>query len=163
MVNLSTTSFLQLFYSYKLSTKGDFLKHFYFNSALEAIGAAKIEDAWSVRATVNTIAVIDWKKKIFLFDFHEKLKRIIDQVDVLSMCFVSRPLNLKDISITLFLHCENGDFLGYKLEDEKEPHLIVKEYFKELKCRSEFMIFSSANQKFVISLGWNKSLGIVHF
>jgi hypothetical protein len=60
----------------------------------------------------------------------------------------------------LYAHCENGDFICYKFGEN--PTLIYKHNFNSLKYSSEFMIFTS-NQKFVLSLGWAKSLALVDF
>lgn len=134
---------------------GDFYKNFYFNKQ-EVI----VKNPWSVRVGPNRIILIDWKEKVFIFDFDFNLINTIQIDSVLSMCTIN---DYDDQELVVFFHCENGSFSGYRINcNEAKFDLIFEKYFKELKYRSEFMLFTST-QHFVLSLGWNKSLAIVDF
>lgn len=149
---------------------GDFVKNFYFNeSKTKEFESIRIKNALSVRVNCETIAIIDWKEKCYLFDFNFGLKWIINQTGVMSMCFIGDHLNIVEYPLRIFFHCENGDFVGYKVSTGigldlgvSQPVLIYEKNFQMLKCRSEFMIFGS-NQKLIISLGWSKSIAIIDF
>ncbi len=130
---------------------GEFLESFYFNK-YEPV----VINPWSVRVNRDTMAIIDWKEKIFIFDLNKNLKHVIFQPYISSICFISDNLN----SLQLFGHSENGDFKGYELNGDLKPHVIYEENSSKLKYRSEFMLFS-LNQKFLLSFGWAKALAVI--
>ena len=130
---------------------GDFCDSFYFNEPV-----ARVENPWSVRVSENTMVLIDWQQKILVFDLNMRLKCTIEQLNVLSMCFIRDNVSG---GLHLFAHSENGDLKGYKLHDN-EPEVIFNRNQSKLKIRSEFMLFSS-NRKFVLSCGWSKAIAIV--
>ena len=136
------------------SENGDFIKSFLFNQKSQT----QIENAWSVRVTENVMVIVDWKAKILIFDLSGQLKEKLDCPGVLSICFLG--------IIDLYIHCENGDFICYRLLDKDfqivKPFLIYRKNFKKWKYRSEFMICAS-NQKFILSLGWKKALALIEF
>ncbi|CAF1021009.1 unnamed protein product [Brachionus calyciflorus] len=134
---------------------GDFYKNFYFNKKEK-----KVENPWSVRVSNNLLFIINWKESVFVYDFEFNLKYVLDIESVLSMCVVN---DYDKQRVYAFFHCENGHFIGYKISnDEQKPEIIFQSFFKNLKYRSEFMIFTS-DQKFVISLGWSKLLATIDF
>ena len=137
----------------KFTRDGDFVNSFYFN---QENGLENIKNPWSIRVSEDIIGVVDWKQKIFLYDFSYKLKCVIDVPEVLSFCFMENSIK----KVNLYAHCENGEFLCYKFD--QDPILIYKQNFNNLKSSSEFMTYTS-NQKFVLSLGWAKSLALVDF
>ena len=136
---------------------GDFLRSFMF-------AESQIENAWSVRVAANRIAIVDWKQKIFLFDFDFSLKYTLMLNEVISVCFVGAN--------DLYCHCENGDFACFNLNNDCEsrkkeavaaaPVVSYRKHFKSLKYRSEFMIYG-ANQQFILSLGWSKAIAFIDF
>lgn len=147
------------------SRQGDYIGDFCFNEILKSSQYPEvIKHPWSVRVSKETIAIMDWSKEIYIFDFSFKLKWTIEIPTVLSMCIIGDYLYNSEYSMKIFFHCENGDFIGYKLgvSREKEPVLIFKKNYTSLRYRSEFMVFNS-NRKFVISLGWAKSIALVSF
>jgi len=134
------------------SESGDFVRSFLFNEDSQI----KVENAWSVRVAENVMVIVDWKQRLFIFDFSGQLKETIECLDVVSVCFTGS-------SEYLYVHCENGDFLCFKLlnnEFQIKPSLIYRKNFTNLKYRSEFMIHGS-NQKFILSLGWRKALALI--
>lgn len=134
---------------------GDFFKNFYLNK-FDSI----LKNAWSVRTGHNRILVIDWKSKVLIFDFEFNLINSIQIDSVLSMCLIN---DYDEKEMNVFFHCENGRICGYRINCKNtEYNLIFDNYFKQLKYRSEFMIFTSS-QHFVLSLGWNKSLAVIDF
>ena len=118
----------------------------------------QIENAWSVRVTENLMVIVDWKTKILMYDLAGQLKETIECLGVLSICFVG--------SSNLYVHCENGDFICYRLLNNEfqviKPFVVYRRNLKNLKHRSEFMIHAS-NQKFILSLGWKKALALIEF
>ncbi len=134
-----------------------FVESFYFNQSKELI-----KNAWSANVCTNTIAIIDWKEKVFLFDEAYSLKSVIELNDVVSMCMLNnRRLNSDFVS--LWFHCENGNLFGYQVNSlsiNSEPIKIYENNFKLLKYRSEFML-SCSSQRFIISFGWAKSLALI--
>lgn len=133
---------------------GDFIKSFMFNEKPQL----QIENAWSVRVTENLMVIVDWKTKILMYDLAGQLKEIIECLGVLSICFVG--------SRNLYVHSENGDFICYSLLINEfqviKPFEVYRRNLKNLKHKSEFMIFAS-NQKFILSLGWKKALALIEF
>lgn len=151
------------------TSSGDYLRSFYFNSDYFT-GRQEhklVEDPLSVRVNLNTIAIIDWKKSVVLFDLEFNLRGSIEQFNLMSICLVSDCLNPS--SLKIFLHSQTGEFIGYSLFTERnrdsdssfDPKVIIKRDFDDLKCSSEFMIYSLTTKSFILTLGWSKSIAII--
>jgi len=136
-----------------------FVESFYFNKPTNLI-----KNAWSACVCTNTIAIIDWKEKIFLFSEEYSLRSVIELKDVVSMCMFN-DRRLKSDPVSLWFHCENANLVGFQmnsLETNKEPIKIYENSFKSLKYRSEFML-NCSSQRFIISFGWAKALALIEF
>lgn len=137
----------------KFTHTGDFVDSFYFNETTDLV-----MNPWSVRVHENTMAIIDWKQKICIFDLNKVLRHVIDQPAVCSICFISNDLIG---SLQLFAHSENGDLRGYEIGKVIEPRIIYEENLPKLKYRSEFMTYAS-NQRFLMSFGWAKAIAVAY-
>lgn len=152
---------------------GDFVESFLFNDVyLQENNKRFIDSPLSVRANLNTLAIIDWKKSVYLFDGEFKFKHRIEYGYLMSMCLVSDNLTLG--SVKLLIHSQDGCITAYSLFNREnqndgeqvevlKPVQVFKRTFKELKCRSEFMIYSLSYNSLILSLGWAKSIALVRF
>ena len=133
----------------KFAHAGDFSETLYLNQSSEIF-----MNPWSVRVHEETMAVMEWREKVVLFDWSSKqVKWSIQLPYVLTICFIGS-------SNQLFMHSEKGDFMGYQLDRNLSPRLIYDKKLTNLRSRSEFMIFTSS-QRFILSLGWSKAIAIV--
>lgn len=155
------------------TTRGEYARTFRFNADYQAgrVGHKLVENPLSVRVNLNTMAIVDWKKSVVLFDLEENVRACIDQPGLMSMCMVSD--HASPTSLKLFMHSQTGEFVAYRLfetaDDENReetptrfnPQRVFAKKFDELKCSSEFMIYSVSSRVFVLTLGWSKSIAII--
>lgn len=168
------------------SETGSYVRTFEFNEEFAAGRASRklVENPLSVRVNLNTMAIVDWKRAVVLFDTTAAMnvRTCIELDQVASACLVSDHSTPR--SLKLFLHSSStGQLVGYRLFDflaaqnqsaecdgrpdpvparvEFRPCVVFEQSFDELKCNSESMIYSMSSGMFVLTLGWSKSLAVV--
>lgn len=135
---------------------GDYLNYFSLENENHQSNDINVEcnslqNPLCIAANEKFIAIVDWKKSIFIYDFDGKLKKIIEKPDVTSMCVKYEYL---------FTHGEDGTVACYKNDTfDFEFSIVYNVKFDELKYRSESIAIF--NEKLVISMGWAKFLAIL--
>ena len=109
-----------------------------------------IQNPMCISAADDIIAIMDWKKSIYFYNFQGSLVNSIEVPEITSFCLKY------DYLLT---HGENGIVACYVKTSEYAFNKVSEVFFEKLMYRSESMIL--LNDKLIISMGWSKILAVI--